>query len=230
MKITIIVFPGSNCDRDIATAIKKCLNINPKMVWHKDSMLPKTDLIILPGGFSHGDYLRAGSIASRAIIMKEVIKKAKNGTPVLGICNGFQILTECGLLPGILMQNKSMKFICKYVNLISNHKNFWVSEKYLKKVISYPIAHQDGNYYASSAIIQKLEDENRIIFRYCSMNGKVDQDSNINGSINNIAGIVNDNGRILGMMPHPERAISKSLGGSDGIHFFQNIMNRLGNI
>ena len=230
MKITIIVFPGSNCDRDIATAIKKCLNINPKMVWHKDSMLPKTDLIILPGGFSHGDYLRAGSIASRAIIMKEVIKKAKNGTPVLGICNGFQILTECGLLPGILMQNKSMKFICKYVNLISNHKNFWVSEKYLKKVISYPIAHQDGNYYASSAIIQKLEDENRIIFRYCSMNGKVDQDSNINGSINNIAGIVNDNGSILGMMPHPERAISKSLGGSDGIHFFQNIMNRLGNI
>ena len=230
MKITIIVFPGSNCDRDIATAIKKCLNIKPKMVWHKDSILPKTDLIILPGGFSHGDYLRAGSIASRAIIMKEVIKKAKNGTPVLGICNGFQILTECGLLPGILMQNKSMKFICKYVNLISNHKNFWVSEKYLKKVISYPIAHQDGNYYASSAIIQKLEDENRIIFRYCSMNGKVDQDSNINGSINNIAGIVNDNGRILGMMPHPERAISKSLGGSDGIHFFQNIMNRLGNI
>ena len=230
MKITIIVFPGSNCDRDIATAIKKCLNIKPKMVWHKDSMLPKTDLIILPGGFSHGDYLRAGSIASRAIIMKEVIKKAKNGTPVLGICNGFQILTECGLLPGILMQNKSMKFICKYINLISNHKNFWVSEKYLKKVISYPIAHQDGNYYASSAIIQKLEDENRIIFRYCSMNGKVDQDSNINGSINNIAGIVNDNGRILGMMPHPERAISKSLGGSDGIHFFQNIMNRLGNI
>ena len=230
MKITIIVFPGSNCDRDIATAIKKCLNIKPKMVWHKDSILPKTDLIILPGGFSHGDYLRAGSIASRAIIMKEVIKKAKNGTPVLGICNGFQILTECGLLPGILMQNKSMKFICKYINLISNHKNFWVSEKYLKKVISYPIAHQDGNYYASSAIIQKLEDENRIIFRYCSMNGKVDQDSNINGSINNIAGIVNDNGRILGMMPHPERAISKSLGGSDGIHFFQNIMNRLGNI
>ena len=230
MKITIIVFPGSNCDRDIATAIKKCLNIKPKMVWHKDSILPKTDLIILPGGFSHGDYLRAGSIASRAIIMIEVIKKAKNGTPVLGICNGFQILTECGLLPGVLMQNKSMKFICKYVNLITNHKNFWVSEKYLKKVISYPIAHQDGNYYASSTIIQKLEDENRIIFRYCSINGKVDQDSNINGSINNIAGIVNDNGRILGMMPHPERAISKSLGGSDGINFFKNIMNRLGNI
>jgi len=228
MKITIIVFPGSNCDRDIATAVKKCLNINPKMLWHKESVLPKTDLIILPGGFSHGDYLRAGSIASRAIIMKEVIQKAKNGTPVLGICNGFQILTECGLLPGALMQNKSMKFICKYVNLISNHNNFWVSEEYLKKVISYPIAHQDGNYYASSSIIQKLEDENRIIFRYCSVNGKVDQDSNINGSINNIAGIVNDNGRILGMMPHPERAISKSLGGSDGIHFFQNIMNRLG--
>ncbi len=230
MKITIIVFPGSNCDRDIATAIKKCLNINPQMVWHKDSTLPKTDLIILPGGFSHGDYLRSGSIASRAIIMKEVIKKAKNGTPVLGICNGFQILTECGLLPGILMQNKSMKFICKYVNLISNHKSFWVSEEYLKKVISYPIAHQDGNYYASSSIIKKLEEENRIIFRYCSVNGKVNQDSNINGSINNIAGIVNDNGRILGMMPHPERAISKSLGGADGIHFFQNIMNRLGNV
>ena len=228
MHTSIIVFPGSNCDRDIATAINKCLNIKPKMVWHQDTTLSKTDLIILPGGFSHGDYLRAGSIASRAPIMKEIIKKARNGMPVLGICNGFQILTECGLLPGVLMPNKSMKFICKYVNLISNQQNFWISKKDFKKVVSYPIAHQDGNYFADSHTIDKLEKENRVVFRYCSVNGEIDQISNLNGSLNNIAGIVNKTGKILGMMPHPERAISTNLGGSDGIRFFTNIYNWLG--
>ena len=225
MKISIIVFPGSNCDRDVATAVKKCLDINPEMVWHQDSVMQPTDLIILPGGFSHGDYLRAGSIASRAIIMKEVIKKAKEGIPILGICNGFQILTECGLLPGVLMQNKSMKFICKYVNLISSYENPWIPKRDINRVISLPIAHQEGNYFASKSIAKSLEDENRIILRYCSAKGKINESDNVNGSIKNIAGITNKTGKILGMMPHPERAISDNLGGSDGISFFKNFLN-----
>ena len=173
MNISIIVFPGSNCDRDIATAINKCLKISPQMLWHKETEIQKTDLIILPGGFSHGDYLRSGSIASRAPIMNDVLKKAKNGTPILGICNGFQILTECNLLPGALMPNSSMKFICKYVDLVSSTKNYWIPENEISKIISYPIAHQDGNYFASSEIIQVLENENRIILKYCSNKGKL---------------------------------------------------------
>ena len=228
MNISIIVFPGSNCDRDIATAVKKCLKISPHMLWHQETEIKKTDLIILPGGFSHGDYLRSGSIASRAPIMKDVLKKAKNGTPILGICNGFQILTECNLLPGALMPNRSMKFICKYVNLISSNKNYWVPKNEINKIISYPIAHQDGNYFASSEIIQVLENENRIILKYCSNKGKIDKANNPNGSINNIAGITDKTGRIFGMMPHPERAISKSLGGSNGISFFKNLIEWLG--
>ena len=228
MNISIIVFPGSNCDRDIATAIIKCLKITPQMLWHKETEIQKTDLIILPGGFSHGDYLRSGSIASRAPIMNDVLKKAKNGTPILGICNGFQILTECNLLPGALMPNSSMKFICKYVDLVSSTKNYWIPENEISKIISYPIAHQDGNYFASSEIIQVLENENRIILKYCSNKGKIDKANNPNGSINNIAGITNKTVRIFGMMPHPERAISKSLGGSNGISFFKNLIEWLG--
>ena len=149
MKPNIIVFPGSNCDRDIHVAIKKTTGQNSKMIWHKETSLDNPNLIILPGGFSHGDYLRSGSIASRAPIMKEVIKKALNGTPVLGICNGFQILTECELLPGILMRNKNMNFICKYTFLISKHENNWINKSHINKVISMPVAHHDGYYYAN---------------------------------------------------------------------------------
>lgn len=228
MKSSIIVFPGSNCDRDVAVAIKNVTNTTPQMLWHKETSINNTDLIILPGGFSHGDYLRSGSIASRAPIMKEVIKYANNGIPVVGICNGFQILTECGLLPGVLMRNKNMNFICKYVNLISKNKNLWVKDNEINKVISYPVAHHDGNYFANKDDLEILVKNNRIVFQYCSNDGKIDEKANINGSVNNIAGITNDNGNVLGMMPHPERAIDNRLGGSDGINFFENILNVIG--
>ena len=228
MKPNIIVFPGSNCDRDVYTAIKNVTGQAPKMLWHKETSIENTNLIVLPGGFSHGDYLRSGSIASRAPIMKDIIKKAKNGTPVLGICNGFQILTECGLLPGALMRNNKMKFICKYTYLISNNENNWTNKKQVGKVISLPVAHHDGNYYASDNIIEKLVKENRITHQYCSNRGIIEEKSNINGSINNIAGIINDMGNVLGMMPHPERAIDAKLGGNDGIDFFKNFFETLG--
>jgi phosphoribosylformylglycinamidine synthase len=168
MKPNIIVFPGSNCDRDIYVAIKKTTGQTSKMIWHKETSLDNPNLIILPGGFSHGDYLRSGSIASRAPIMKEVIKKALNGTPVLGICNGFQILTECELLPGILMRNKNMNFICKYTFLISKYENNWINKSHINKVISMPVAHHDGNYYANKDVIEKLNKDNRIAYQYCS--------------------------------------------------------------
>ena len=228
MKPNIIVFPGSNCDRDVHVAIKKTTGQTSKMIWHKDTKLDNPSLIVLPGGFSHGDYLRSGSIASRAPIMREVVKKALNGTPVLGICNGFQILTECELLPGILMRNKKMNFICKYTFLICKNENNWVNKNRIDKVISLPVAHHDGNYYANNDVIEKLTKDNRIAYQYCSNSGMIDEDNNINGSINNIAGIFNDNGNVLGMMPHPERAIHKSLGGEDGIDFFKTFFEKIG--
>lgn len=228
MKPNIIVFPGSNCDRDVYIAIKSIIGTSPKMIWHKETSLENTNLIVLPGGFSHGDYLRSGSIASRAPIMKEVIKKAKNGTPVLGICNGFQILTECELLPGALMRNSKMRFICKYSYLVSRNESNWVNKKQVGKVISLPVAHHDGNYYANNKIIENLVKDNRIAYQYCSKEGVIDDNANINGSVNNIAGILNDQGNILGMMPHPERALEKKLGGKDGINFFKNFFEKLG--
>jgi len=230
MKTSIIVFPGSNCDRDVAVAIRTISNTEPNMIWHKETSINKTDLIVLPGGFSHGDYLRSGSIASRAPIMKEVIKLANNGTPVLGICNGFQILTECGLLPGILMRNKNMQFICKYTYLISKNVNKWVNKKEINKVIAYPVAHHDGNYFCNTDELNNLKDNNRIIFQYCSARGTINEENNINGSLYNIAGITNENGNVLGMMPHPERAVNKSLGGNDGVSFFKNFYNNTGNM
>ena len=228
MKPNIIVFPGSNCDRDVYIAIKSIICTSPKMIWHKETSLENTNLIVLPGGFSHGDYLRSGSIASRAPIMKEVIKKAKNGTPVLGICNGFQILTECELLPGALMRNSKMRFICKYSYLVSRNESNWVNKKQVGKVISLPVAHHGGNYYANNKIIENLVKDNRIAYQYCSKEGVIDDNANINGSVNNIAGILNDQGNILGMMPHPERALEKKLGGKDGINFFKNFFEKLG--
>ena len=228
MKPNIIVFPGSNCDRDVYIAIKSVIGTSPKMIWHKETSLENTNLIVLPGGFSHGDYLRSGSIASRAPIMKEVIKKAKSGIPVLGICNGFQILTECELLPGALMRNSKMRFICKYSYLVSTNESNWVNKKQVGKVISLPVAHHDGNYYANNKIIENLVKDNRIAYQYCSKEGVIDDNANINGSVNNIAGILNDQGNILGMMPHPERALEKKLGGKDGINFFKNFFEKLG--
>ena len=228
MKPNIIVFPGSNCDRDVYIAIKNITGHSPKMVWHKDTSLEKANLIVLPGGFSHGDYLRSGSIASRAPIMKEVIKKAKNGTPVIGICNGFQILTECGLLPGALMRNNKMQFICKYTHLVSNYVNNWINKKQLGEVISLPVAHHDGNYYADDNTIERLIKDNRIVYQYCTSAGVIEKSSNINGSTNNIAGIISAKENVLGMMPHPERAIGTKLGGKDGVNFFKNVFEKLG--
>ncbi len=228
MKPNIIVFPGSNCDRDIYVAIKKTTGQSSKMIWHKETELDNPSLIILPGGFSHGDYLRSGSIASRAPIMKEVVKNALKGTPVLGICNGFQILTECELLPGVLMRNKNMNFICKYTFLISKQESNWIPKDQVNKVISFPVAHHDGNYYANDTVIEKLIKENRIAYQYCSETGIIDDENNINGSINNIAGIFNDKGNVLGMMPHPERAIHNTLGGEDGINFFKTFFEKIG--
>ena len=227
MRSSVIVFPGSNCDRDVAVALEK-FQIKNQMVWHDESNLPKSDLVVFPGGFSYGDYLRTGCIASKSKIINDVLKHASKGGLVLGICNGFQILTECELLPGVLMRNKKMNFICKYTYLISKHENNWVSKNFVDKVISMPVAHHDGNYYADDKVIEILNKDNRIAYQYCSDKGIIDDSNNINGSINNIAGIFNNKGNVLGMMPHPERAIDSSLGGEDGINFFKTFFEKLG--
>ncbi len=223
MKSSVIVFPGSNCDRDVAIALKK-YNIKNEMVWHKETNLPKTDLVILPGGFSYGDYLRTGCIASKSPIINEVIKHAEKGGLILGICNGFQILIESGLLPGVLLRNKKLRFISKnvYLKVISFKNNFCLDYKN-KKIIELPIAHNEGNYFADNETLQSLEDDNLIAFKYCDKLGNVNKESNPNGSLNNIAGILNKNRNILGMMPHPERVIDKILSGEDGSLMFESL-------
>lgn len=219
LRSSIVVFPASNCDRDIAVALESVTGTKPEMVWHGDADLPKTDLIILPGGFSYGDYLRAGAMAARSPIMGDVIRKAKQGTPVLGVCNGFQILTETGLLPGALMRNANLKFIHKTVVLqVENNRTIFTARYDSEARLAIPIAHQDGNYFADDATLDRLEGESCVVFRYLD---------NPNGSARNIAGIVSENGRILGMMPHPERASASLLGGVDGIPVFESLMEAL---
>jgi len=223
MKSSVIVFPGSNCDRDVAIALKK-YNIKNEMVWHNESNLPKTDLVVLPGGFSYGDYLRTGCIASKSPIIREVIKHAERGGLILGICNGFQILIESGLLPGVLLRNKKLRFLSKNVYLkVINFKNNFCLDYKNKKVIELPIAHNEGNYFADKKILQNLEDDNLIAFKYCDKLGNVNKESNPNGSSNNIAGILNKRKNILGMMPHPERVIDKILSGEDGSLMFESL-------
>ena len=224
MKSSVIVFPGSNCDRDVAVALKK-FHISNQMVWHNETSLPKSDLVVLPGGFSYGDYLRSGCIASKSRIINEVIEHGKKGGLILGICNGFQILVETGLLPGTLLRNKKLRFISKNVFLkVTNIENsFCVSYK-KKDVIELHIAHNEGNYFASNKILQNLDDKNLIAFKYCDKNGNVNKDSNPNGSSNNIAGILNQNKNILGMMPHPERLIDPLMSGEDGSLLFQSLI------
>jgi phosphoribosylformylglycinamidine synthase I len=225
MKAAVITFPGSNCDRDAIEAIK-LIKGKVKNVWYKDTNLDNDlDLIILPGGFSYGDYLRSGAMASVAPVIKEVKRLAQKGVYILGICNGFQILTEVGLIKGSLMRNRDMKFICRSVYLkVNNNSKF--TENYQKdEVINIPIANMDGNYYASDDILKELEDEDGIAFRYCSKNGLESNEFNPNGSIANIAGVFNKKKNILGMMPHPERAIghNKDIGG-DGIRLFESLL------
>ncbi len=224
MKSSVIVFPGSNCDRDIAVALNK-FNIKNQMVWHDETDLPKSDLVVLPGGFSFGDYLRTGCIASKSKIIKAVIDHVAKGGLVLGICNGFQILIETGLLPGTLLRNKKLKFLSKNVFLkVTNSDNKFCLGYKKKDVVKFPIAHNEGNYFAKDKIIKNLEDKNLIAFKYCDNEGNINSISNPNGSSNNIAGILNNDKNVLGLMPHPERAIDPLLSGVDGTIMFESIL------
>jgi phosphoribosylformylglycinamidine synthase subunit PurQ / glutaminase len=228
MPASVIVFPGSNCDRDVAVALDAAFGAPPAMVWHRESSLPKSDLIVVPGGFSYGDYLRSGAMAANSPIMAEVIRAANRGTPVLGICNGFQILTEARLLPGVLMRNAGLKFICRDVELRVERNDTIFTAGYRRgQVIRVPIAHHDGNYFADDETLARLTGENRIVFRYCDRNGQVNAAANPNGSRDNIAGIVNEAGNVLGMMPHPERLADMALGGIDGAPMFTALAGAL---
>jgi len=225
MKSSVIVFPGSNCDRDVAVALQK-FQIKNQMVWHNEVTLPKCDLVVLPGGFSYGDYLRTGCIASKSKIIQAIIDHEKKGGLILGICNGFQILIETGLLPGVLLRNKKLKFISKNVFLkVIDTKNRFCSNYKNKDIIKLPIAHNEGNFFGNKNLIKKLEDNNLIAFKYCNNEGKIEPDSNPNGSSNNIAGIFNEKKNILGMMPHPERLIDPMLSGEDGSILFSSLLN-----
>jgi len=224
MKSSVIVFPGSNCDRDIAVALEK-MQFKNQMVWHKETQLPKSDLIVIPGGFSYGDYLRSGAIAGKSLIIDEVIKAANSGCLILGICNGFQILTETGLLKGTLLRNKNLKFINKdiYIKVINNQTRF--SKKYKKdQILKINIAHNEGNYFTDPKHLEKLHEENLIAFKYCDEKGNIDEFSNPNGSLKNIAGIFNQKKNILGMMPHPERMVDKIISNTDGVNLFLSLL------
>jgi phosphoribosylformylglycinamidine synthase subunit PurQ / glutaminase len=226
MKASVIVFPGSNCDRDAAVALEAATGKPPAMVWHGDAELPNSDLIVLPGGFSYGDYLRSGAMAAHSPVMREVVKRAKAGTPVLGICNGFQVLTEAGLLPGVLMRNATLKFICKDVRLRVEREDTLYTRRYAKgEVVTFPIAHKDGSYFADDETLQRLEGEGRIAFRYCDVQGRITPEANPNGSRNNIAGIYNVSGTVLGLMPHPERLADPALGGTNGTKMFKSLVD-----
>lgn len=227
MKSSVIVFPGSNCDRDVAVALEK-FQIKNQMVWHDEINLPKSDLVVLPGGFSYGDYLRTGCIASKSRIIDDVIKHAKNGGLVLGICNGFQILIETGLLSGVLLRNKKLRFLSKnvFLKVINVDNKFCLNYK-KKDIIELPIAHNEGNYFASKEQIKKLEDKNLVAFKYCDEKGNINKSTNPNGSSNNIAGILNDQKNILGIMPHPERLIDPLLAGEDGSLMFKSLIKSL---
>ena len=225
MRSSVIVFPGSNCDRDIAVSLEK-MEFKNQMVWHKETKLPKTDLIVLPGGFSYGDYLRSGAIAGKSLIIDEVIKSANDGCLILGICNGFQILTETGLLKGTLLRNKKLKFINKDVQIKVMNNETKFSNKYKKnEVLKINIAHNEGNFFTNENHLNQLNKENLIAFKYCDEKGNTNDLSNPNGSMENIAGIYNTKKNILGMMPHPERMIDKLISNTDGTNLFKSILN-----
>ena len=223
MKSKVIVFPGSNCDRDVAIAIRKISGSEPQMVWHKETSLSNSDLIIVPGGFSYGDYLRCGAIASTSPIINEVVKKANEGVPVIGICNGFQILIETSLLDGALIRNNSLSFICRDVYIKSENQTSIFTKK--TNIAKMPIAHNEGNYFASDETLKKIVDNDQVAFKYCNQEGEVTSQSNPNGSLENIAGILNDRKNVLGLMPHPERAAESALGCEDGKYIFESILS-----
>lgn len=224
MKAGVVVFPGSNCDHDCYHVLKHVLEIDTVFLWHKDKDLKGVDFIVLPGGFSYGDYLRCGAIASQSEIIESVVDFAEKGGLVLGICNGFQILTETGLLPGALLRNRDLKFICRDVNLVvSNISTPFTSFYSSGEVIKIPIAHMDGNYFIDEPGLADLIENEQIVFRYCNETGETLDEANPNGSIDNIAGIINKKGNVLGMMPHPERCAEEILGNTDGIHIFNSV-------
>jgi phosphoribosylformylglycinamidine synthase subunit PurQ / glutaminase len=225
IRASVIVFPGSNCDRDIKVAMEAVTGAPVTMVWHGDSEVPACDVMLLPGGFSYGDYLRCGAMAAQSPIMRDVVAKAKAGTPLLGVCNGFQVLLETGLLPGALMRNASLKFICRDVHMTCDNNETFFTNCYRKgEVVRIPIAHHDGNYFASDDDISRLEGDGRVVFRYCDTDGNATPEANPNGSVANIAGITDTTGRIVGMMPHPERLFETALGGTDGRRVFESAL------
>jgi phosphoribosylformylglycinamidine synthase subunit PurQ / glutaminase len=225
MKFGIVVFPGSNCDRDVAMVTESILGQPTRMVWHQETDISDLDVIVLPGGFSYGDYLRCGAIAQFSSVIKSVVEQARAGKLVLGICNGFQILTEVGLLPGALTRNRDLHFICDRVPVrVENNKLPWTQAYSSKQVLTLPIAHGEGRYYADADTLKLLEDSDRVLFRYCTEAGEVNDSSNPNGSLNNIAGITNERGNVLGMMPHPERASDALLGATDGLNLLAGLL------
>ncbi|MGF1480828.1 MAG: phosphoribosylformylglycinamidine synthase subunit PurQ [Cyanophyceae cyanobacterium] len=226
--IGIIVFPGSNCDRDVATVFQNLLQVPTRLVWHQETNLADLDVIVIPGGFSYGDYLRCGAIAQFSPVIKSVIAHAEQGKWVLGICNGFQVLTEAGLLPGALIRNRNLHFICDRVAVRVERTNLpWTQSYSPHQVLTLPIAHGEGRYYASPDTLQSLEDNDQVLFRYCTSGGEVNDSGNSNGSLHNIAGIVNKQGNVLGMMPHPERASDPLLGAVDGRGLFEGLLSAL---
>ena len=225
MKSSVIVFPGSNCDRDIAKALEK-MQFKNQMVWHKETLLPKSDLIVIPGGFSYGDYLRSGAIAGKSLIINEVIKSANSGCLILGICNGFQILTETGLLKGTLLRNKNLRFINKDVNIKVLNENTKFTSKYKRnQILKINIAHNEGNYFTNPNHLNELRNENLIAFKYCDDKGNINEYFNPNGAMENIAGIFNSKKNILGMMPHPERMTDGLISNEDGVSLFASLIN-----
>jgi phosphoribosylformylglycinamidine synthase I len=225
-KFGVVVFPGSNCDRDVHYVLSEIFQQDTRYIWHKDSSLGDVDVVILPGGFAYGDYLRCGAIARFSPVMREVVQFAEKGGVVVGICNGFQILLEAGLLPGAMLRNKSLNFVCKYVHLrVEDATTRFTSACKQGEVLEIPVAHGEGNYIVDEETLKRLEGENQILFRYCDRQGAITEEANPNGSMANIAGLINEQGNVVGLMPHPERCSDEILGHVDGRKFFQSIID-----
>ncbi len=228
MKAAVIVFPGSNCDRDVQVALRQSMGREPLMVWHKDADFDQVDLMVLPGGFSFGDYLRCGAMAARSPVMKEVVRRAKAGVPTMGICNGFQVLCESGLLPGALMRNASLNFVCRDVHLkVETSQTVFTNKYEAGQVIRVPVAHHDGNYFVEAETLAAMRERDQIAFSYCAPDGGTAADANPNGSLDDIAGVYNETKTVLGLMPHPERLADPLLGGIDGRPLFDGLVEAL---
>jgi phosphoribosylformylglycinamidine synthase len=227
VKFGVVVFPGSNCDADTLHAFRVVMGQTAHFLWHKDHDLRSVDCVVLPGGFSYGDYLRSGAIARFSPLMREVREFADRGGLVLGICNGFQVLLELGLLPGAMLRNKNLKFLCRYVTLrLENERTRFTHQGRKGQVLRIPIAHFDGNYYAPPETLREIEDHGRVVFRYADAEGRPTEEANVNGSLHNIAGLINARGNVLGMMPHPERAAEPLLGSADGRMIFESMISK----